>query len=358
MLLSFLMLLAGCNAGRAFIATTGDYADYRRVRVAETFDARMAATWHYLKSRPEGRYAERLRKFFERAEPIYYAARSRNIEGLEAYLLALPDGPHAREAIELVTALKIARRREQVEERVARASGRRLDTDRKSRKAASEFPVWWARTLLDPQLWAKPLSEAPPQFLVRWRLALPRPECIEDEPEPGWRRCTKEVGLAYRVRGASRRVERSITLDLELVVDGDWRLRRAMVSGDDVFVRAQEAGMDRALDAAARKEAAQRFVSALTKQLFRDALECNGGTDDRGVTTLDCEKLRIVIEPGAQGDDMWVVEPIAAAEAPEAPEAGESPPAPSPDKPLEKPHEKSDPKTPEKAPDKLIPQGP
>ena len=46
-LLAVLLSLAslGCNAGRTFIATPNDYADYRRVRIADNFDDRMAATW-------------------------------------------------------------------------------------------------------------------------------------------------------------------------------------------------------------------------------------------------------------------------------------------------------------------------
>jgi hypothetical protein len=326
-----LLLLCGCNAGRVFIASPGDYADYRRVRIAETYDARMSAAWHYLKTRPDGRYADRLRKYFDRAEPVFFAARSRNIAGLSAYLEALPDGPHARDALAALTAMKHDRRRRELDERMARASSMRLDADRKSRKAASELPLWWARALLDPRLWQKPISEAPPEFLVRWRLALPRPECTDDDPEPGERRCTKSVAVAYRVRGEGRRVERTIGLDVELVLDADWRLKRAMMSGKDVFVHAREGEADQLLDPAeARTRAAQRFVSVLTKKLFADALECNGGTDDKGVTTLECERVKITIEAGETGDDLFTLEPVAPPEPPAPTEPPPPPPAPPP----------------------------
>ena len=104
-----------------------------------------------------------------------------------------------------------------------------------------------------------------------------------------------------------------------------------MMSGKDVFVHAREGEVDQLLDASeARTRAAQRFVSVLTKKLFADALECNGGTDDKGVTTLDCERVRITIEAGATGDDLFTLEPVAPVEppAPTEPPAPAEPPAP------------------------------
>jgi len=295
----------GCNAGRALIATPNDYADYRRVRIAETFDDRMANTWHYLKERPEGRYAGRLRKFFDRVEPVFYKVRSRNVAGLQAYLLALPDGPHAGEALELLTELKRDQRREQLDTRLAQQTGRRLDAEKKARAAATELPMWWTHQLMNEAMWDTPLAEAPPEFLVRFRLALPRPECQQDDPEPGSRRCTKTVTVGYRVRGERGRVDRSVSLDVELVLDAEWRLQRAILSGADLFTRSEEAGRGEQLDVGSpevARAASVRFVAQLTKALFGDEMVCNGGTDDSGVTLLTCEILRVSVEPSSGGD--------------------------------------------------------
>jgi hypothetical protein len=192
--------------------------------------------------------------------------------------------------------------------------------------------------LLEPRVWQQPLSEAPPELLVRWSLALPKPQCEEDDPEPGQRRCFKTAGVAFRARGEGKRVERLVSLDVELVLEGDWRLRRAILSGRWLFLRSREAALDKALeerDEAVGQDAARSFVNALGKRLFADAIECNGGTDDSGVTMLDCEGVRITVEPGQRGDDLMIIEPIPPPPAP----TGEEAPAPPEDGTLDQPEQ-------------------
>jgi len=303
--------LSGCNAGQVFIASPGDYADYRSVRLAETYDERMATAWYYLNHRPDGRYAERLTRYFDRAETVFYKVRGRSIAGLEAYLRVLPDGPHATEALDLLSVLRHERRREELDKRLARETGLRLDAERKSRAAAAELVQWWTTALLSPPLWAAPLSAAPSAFLVRYSLALPRPECEPDQPEPGYQYCSKTLELSYRVAGERGRVDRTITMDLNLVLDPSWRLSSATLSGPGLIVRAEEARRGRLLehdDDELATGATERLIAALMLALLSDDIECTGGIEPSGMTVLECGLLRLSLAPGRAGDEdvVWI----------------------------------------------------
>ena len=130
------------------------------------------------------------------------------------------------------------------------------------------------------------------------------------------------------MRGKKGRRERRITLRIELVLDDDWRLRRAILSGKDLFLRSEEARRERELVASARVErrAAERFVALVTKRLLSRELICNGGSDDDGVTTLDCEGLQLMVRPGfGAEEDLVIIEP-APSRAPDAPPKPEPPP--------------------------------
>jgi hypothetical protein len=319
LLVFYCTALWGCNAGQVFIASPGDYADYRSVRLAETYDERMATAWYYLQHRPDGRYAKRLTRYFDRAEEVFYKVRGRTIGGLEAYLRVLPDGPHAAEALDLLSVLRYERRREELDKRVARQTGLRLDAERKNRAAAAEIVQWWATALLRQSLWDAPLSAAPAPFLVRYSLALPRPECERDQPEPGYQYCTKTVELTYRVAGERGRVDRSVTMDLDLVLDPSWRLSAVTLSGPGLIVRADEARRGRLLDdedVEVVSAATERLLNALMLALVSDDVECTGGIEPSGMTVLECGRLRLSLAPGRAGDEdvLWI-QPIEAVSA-------------------------------------------
>lgn len=300
-----LLLSCGCNTGRAFIASPGDYADYRRVRVAETADERLARAWYYLQERRDGRYAERLGRYFARAEPVFYRVRRRSARGLEAYLLALPNGPHAEAALSLLMELRVERRREELDTRKARETGLRLDLERDKRAAAAELLGFWLTQLLEAQVWQLPLSQAPGELLVRYIVALPTPSCEPRTDELDGRRCIKTVARRFRVSREGKHLARELAFDLELELDGRGRLVHVTLIGSALFVRTLEAREQRALDDSAEeaKRAANEFVAWLTAALVERDVACNGGSDPDGTINLDCEGLLLTIEPGIGGGD-------------------------------------------------------
>jgi hypothetical protein len=335
---------AGCNTGRVFIASSGDYADYRAVRVAEDIDSRVAAAWEYLKARPDGRYAERLRNYFERAEPVFFNVRSRSIKGLEAYLEALPDGPHADEALRLLGVLRDEHDRDELDTREAQATGRRLDTERKKRDAARGLLVWWLDALMTPSVWQAPLSEAPGDLLVRYEISLPEPVCDKHPTIPSYRKCIKPFERAFKVGGNGKLVPRTLAFELEVDLDARWHLAQAVFTGRDMLLATEEARSGRAIadTPARRRAAAEAFVAKLTAAMFEREVACNGGTDAGGTTSLECEGLRLFIEPGAQGVDDVVRIELVDAPAPPAPAPAPATvpaPAPAPDDPPSDPYD-------------------
>jgi hypothetical protein len=290
--------------------------------VANSYDERMASAWDYLKRRPDGRYAARLRRFVKRAEPVYFEVRQSTIAGLEAYLRSLPDGPHAAEALERLTTLRFERRREALDRREALATGLRLDLERTQRAEVSSELDQWLALLVRPSLWRRPLSQAPDALLLRYSLALPKPRCTRDDPEQGLTTCRKRLRRGFRVVDDGARVERTLAIELQMVLDASWKPRRATLIGPAMLVRRAEARAIAALDdddATVHAEVTRDYLADVTEQLFRMELECNGGTDDSGVTTLVCDGVTLTIWPGGPGGD-----DVVAFAAPAAPAAGEA----------------------------------
>jgi hypothetical protein len=159
------------------------------------------------------------------------------------------------------------------------------------------------------------------------------------------------VVAGYLLRADGKRYERMQTLDIELTLDAEWRLVRVIVSGRALFVHAEEAASGAPLDErdeALAKAAAQRFVAELTKRLFAAELECNGGTDEKGITMLTCEQLQIRVEPGGtRGDDVFVFEPVLQPEPPAPEPPAPEPPAPEPPAPEPAAPEAPEPPAPE-----------
>ena len=305
-LLAALLAVAtlGCNAGRAFVVTPNDYGDYRLVRTAETLDGRLAASWHYLKERPDGAYAKRLRRYFNRVEPVYFKVRQQDETGLRAYLTALPDGPHATEALELLTDAKTSRRRGQYELRRVRTIGMRLEAEKAMRRDAADALSWWVGSLMSPPLWQAPLTDAPGAFLARYRMSLPAPECEMDMPEEGWQQCYKSIERRFKVRANSGVVERTLRLDLALTLDSDWRLRRTIVTGPELFLTTVEAAEQQAAgDEDERDEFIAAAVQSISERLLGLGLECRGGIDADGDLEMRCDDLVLTMRVGSAGSD-------------------------------------------------------
>jgi hypothetical protein len=294
----------GCNAARLFVVSPGDYADYRRVRLAETADERMAAAWSYLQDRPDGAYAERLQRYFDKAEPAFYDLRRRSAAGLESYLGALPEGPHSEEALATLMDVRGDARRVAASTQAARATGARLARDNAARERAADAVDWWLRTLLDRDLHQRPFDQGPSELLVRYRLALPAAICGGHLEFPAGQQCVKPFTHPFVVLGEDGREERELAYEVEIELDDRWRLHRAIITGGFLFATTEEARQGRALgelEDAQVAELARDYLAALPKNLTAHDILCAGGEQPDGRFRFDCEDATAIVTPGAGG---------------------------------------------------------
>ena len=305
------LVLTGCSVGRAIIAPSGDYADHRRYRVAKTLDERLSAAWDYLHERPGGTYSRPLRAWFTRAEPIFYAVRRRSMAGLEAYLQALPNGPHAAEALDDLMLGRERSRREDARTAAAELTARRLDEERKQREAVADLPAHWVQMLMDPAAWSVSLDRAPRDLIVAYSLELPHAQCHRDT-DLNVHRCSKEIALGYPVVDRGEALDRRLLMWVEVELDDGWQLRVARLYGPALFVHLVEAREKRpiAADAEGVREAALgSFEDQLLDRLRRPGNGCEVVLGEDWV--LRCPGRRVVVHGGGgDEDDAITIEPV------------------------------------------------
>lgn len=212
--------VGGCTA----FAPRSDYADYRRVRLADTGYERLVEARRYLDAHPQGWWAARLRRWRTESEPVMYERARASRETLRLYLRAYPNGVHADAARARLRALSTLaehrQRHRRVEQRAQRATRRRLEERR--REWASRAVRYWLRTFLELEGGGGRLPDVArrnPAF-DRAFGRNPRPRCSRTE-------CVKGYRLDYTVAApGGSPVARSFVLWIRLHVHGG-RLRRA-----------------------------------------------------------------------------------------------------------------------------------
>jgi hypothetical protein len=304
-------VLGGCSVGRAMIAPSGDYAAYRRYRVSNTLDERLSAAWDYLQERPDGTYAASLRAWFDGAEPVFYAVRRRSMAGLEAYLQALPEGPHATDVLDELMRRRLKSRRDEARMAAAEVTSQRLDQERARREAVADLPVHWSEMLIDPAAWSVPLDRAPRDLLLAYSLELPHAECHRDD-DAKVQRCSKAIDVGFPVVEQGEVQDRRLLMWVELELDDAWQLHAARLFGPALFVHLVEA-RDKHLvaagDQAAREAALESLEERLLDRLRRPGNGCEVvlGED----WSLRCPERRLVVHRGTgDEDDTITIEPV------------------------------------------------
>lgn len=268
----------GCGG---FVTSPADYTAYRATRVAPTLEARLAASARYLATYPEGAFEPEVRAAFERAEPVYFAAKEGSIDGMQAYLRALPAGPHHAQAEKQLGRLEALRDRRDLA--VAEDVTAGVDRATAERAAVRTELTTWLGLFLDASLWDAPLSRAKASLIVPWGLALPAPSCAALEPgarpregeglplpRGAARRCSKLLELPYAVVVDGRSEAREATLEITLFQDAEGRPVEVRLGGPDFFLRLEETFTIRALP---RGEPEPRIAAmARAAEIVRHAL--------------------------------------------------------------------------------------
>jgi hypothetical protein len=306
----------GCGSLSSYTASPSDYAAYRPTRVAPSFEARLQAASTYLERFPKGEFEPEVRAYFERAEPVFFAAKKGSIQGLELYLRLLPKGPHGADALAEMKRLRQART-ESEELTGATKLGTRLSILAAGRARVRTEVEAWIRRFLDRAAWERPLVEAPDELIVAWRLALPEPVC--GPPDEGdakntqtmqiARRCSKLMELPYTVVGEEGPEELQATIEIALTEDAAGRPLSVTIGGPDLFLRIEETVLARAAsrdDKSARLRGASRVVDMARRQFQARVSEdpaCKQPATSPALLRLACQGFSIFVRMGLEGED-------------------------------------------------------
>ncbi|MRG90520.1 hypothetical protein [Polyangium spumosum] len=313
-------LASGCAALRPVTTSAAEYSAYRTTRVSPTLEGRIVAAARYLARYPDGAFVTEVRGFYTMAEPLYFEEHRATAEGLHVYLAALPRGPHAAEA---------RQRLERLAEKGPRAEGgfdrAVMDTNARlarlagERGAAREQITTSLRMWLDPDAFARPLSEAKAELVVPWSLSLPRPRCTWNDEAPGGEmRCEKLFELPYEVRRGEGTEERQATVEVVVVEDARGRPRRVTIGGPDLFVRLEETFSGRAIepgDPSGRAAGVSRATALVRREFFArisDDPSCRKRSRAPKILELACGGVRATVEAALDStdDDHIVITPM------------------------------------------------
>jgi hypothetical protein len=307
--LSAALALSACGANvRQMTAGARDYADYRASRVAPSVPERLRRASYYLEQHPEGAFHDEVASWFARVERLFYEASADSPEGMESYLAALPNGPHAPSAAQRRDAFRDKAKIEAGERLAAQAAAfeRRLAAAAQSREDVLTAYASWIRRLVDFDGWGRPLfaaddAETTPstsELRKAW-LEGASPRCSAD-------RCSKLLEIPYELEVAGKPepfeciIEISFALSAGRVVD-------AAVSGPDLFARLSEAQHAEPIsrDPESRRRAvafAANFTSgAIERTLPR--VRCERDPTPPAAMLRDCDGLRFEFFPKATNDD-------------------------------------------------------
>ncbi|HVJ21563.1 MAG TPA: hypothetical protein VM686_39435 [Polyangiaceae bacterium] len=316
--LALLFVASGCAVGTRLTAGHEDYRLYRETHLAATVEERLAAGNSYLNAMPDGKWRKEVRSWFKPSESAYFQAAQNSLPRLRAYIQAMPDGPHAKEAqariVELETEIAFAARREQRTLSSARAVQEKFSSAAEQRQALTQGVADWVRLLASIDSFGQPTSALPHELIYRFRLEAPPGACQGD-------RCKKSLAFAYSIPEQGKLVERVALFDIIFELDGG--VRRALLSGPELFSRLGEALELRAVELAhpqSRVEAIGRMLPVLENALESRLPQATCARAAVSPTLLEraCSGLRVTVIAGEGGEDedRIVFEPSEAAAAP------------------------------------------
>ncbi len=320
----FVLLVAlgtcACASARAVATSSDEWIAYRKTRVSQTLEARIIASARYLARYPKGAFAPQLRQYYSVAELLYFEDLRQQPDGLYTYLVALPRGPHADEARQLLFRINEKSRGPTGFDAGVMAVSARIGEVAARRTAVREEILEMLRLWLDPEAFKRPLAKAPAKLIVPWSLSLPQPRCIhQDENAKNGvvRTCVKLLEEAYEAKSGEALEAREATVEVTVAQDASGRPRWMSLGGPDLFLRIEETfgGRTIAADDTSGRATAVSHVTEVVRQEFieriSDDVSCRKRPRSAAVLDLQCQGMRVRVEAGLDGasDDRIVVEP-------------------------------------------------
>jgi hypothetical protein len=302
--LLFLLGLSGCAGTTRITADYDEYQKYRRTRVAETLEDRLAASHAYLKEYKQGEWRKEVRRWFLPAERRYFKLAWNSLPRLVAYARAMPDGPHAQEVLDRIVELESARgfvtKRDERELEHARSAVRRLETAADSRHRFMREFKSWVSTLAAFRNFGAYTSDLDDKLIYDFRLSEPNARCTSE-------RCIKALSFRYEIPDQKELSEREALFDVVFTLDRG-RIVAMSIIGPDLFSRLGEARELRAVrpgDEQGRAEAIARALQVVESavQTHLPVATCEREAVAPVVLSRACSGVSLVVtaatEPGA-----------------------------------------------------------
>ncbi len=279
------------------IAPQGEYLAYRKVRIAEKIEPRLASSETYLRRYPHGAWDAEVRSWFDPTEEKYFASQRESNAGLASYLNVLPAGPHAEQAKAMLALRREEARKqakEELEER-ARLTEERLAARALAREKARETVTGWLGRTFAIGTWGDRDSYAGSAFFSAWNGEPPTPQCNSD-------RCTKTVPLPFAMPGTGEDTKRMMVLDVVIALENGG-LAEARLQGPGLFSRLYEASTAKPV----RPNDGSARVAAIAF-----AVEVVGGAAEARLPGTRCSQDVVAPVVMSRGCDGWALEVRAA----------------------------------------------
>jgi hypothetical protein len=318
--LAIALMTVGCATVRPIATSSHEWIAYRKTRVSPTLEGRLIAAARYLASYPDGAFVPQTRAFYQEAEPLYFELLRKSHDGLYTYLAALPRGPHADEARQILVLRAEKPRGPTGFDGGLMAIDAQIAAVAAQRTAAREEILNALRMWLDPKAFARPISEAKTTLVIPWSLSLPRARCsgIEDPKSEATRVCVKLLEKAYQATNGAALEERQATVEVAVSQDATGRPRKVVLGGPDLFVRLEETFGGRTIapdDSRGRAAGVSRATEVVRREFgasVSDDPTCRKRPTGAAVMELRCNGIRVVVEAALDvaNDDRIVIESV------------------------------------------------
>ncbi|HYO96277.1 MAG TPA: hypothetical protein VER33_17280 [Polyangiaceae bacterium] len=320
-------LLASCGVSDQLLAGRGDYTAYREVRLAGTQLKRLSSSHRYLRENPDGRFRAEVQAWFARAEPRFFQQAHDRPSLLKAYLVAMPDGPHAKAAALRLSEFALlkqyaAARAQREEARLREIEGAlaRADTERAE---VVRLLTELTRSMAHVRSFGGPVAELGEERLARFGL---QPLAAHCQPS----HCAATLSSRYAVPDRGVLTPRPLPLTVRVELK-KGNVSRVVLASPQLFNRLTEA-VDRvavAEDPGARIDALARSAQVLGNALEEalPASRCEKQPVATAVLVRECDgvrlEMRAAIEP--EVDDRIEVFPAKATKGSSRKKQGASP---------------------------------
>jgi len=311
---------AACASLRPIATSSDEWLAYRKTRVSPTFEGRIVAAARYLVRFPDGAFVPQTRAFYAVAEPLYFDELRKAPDGLYTYLAALPQGPHADEARQLLYRRTEKPRGPTGFDGGVMAVDAQIGEIAARRTAAREDILNALRIWLDPDSFMQPIAAAKARLVVPWSLSLPKARCthVDDAKNTAPRLCVKLLEETYEATNGETLEERQATLEIAVAQDVTGRPRKVILGGPDFFVRLEETFGGRTIapdDSRGRAAGVSRATDIVRREFgatVSDDPACRKRPKEPAVMELQCKGLHVIVEAALDvaSDDRIVIEPF------------------------------------------------